>query len=174
MHVEDTVVVFTARSPNRVVREGGSQAWVLNPVRARQCTWLVCTQNRHNADHDFEDATEAHGSAFLVGRISGLRHSEENPAEERWLVTMSEYARVDMPDVWKGWRNPVRYTALADIGIDPEALSFQPLAAPTDSPSRHASAVSQAVRGLTIAEAKRGLALTFGVGEDAIEITIRG
>src|SRR5688572_16385173 len=83
---EDTVAVFTARSPQRVVREGGSQAWVLNPVRAKQCTWLVCIQNRHNSDHDFEDATEPHGSAFLVGKISGLRRSEENPQEERWLV----------------------------------------------------------------------------------------
>jgi hypothetical protein len=31
-----------------------------------------------------------------------------------------------------------------------------------------------AAQGLTIAEAKRGLAKSFGVKEDAIEITIRG
>ena len=55
--IEDTIVVFTARSPERIVREGGSKAWVLNPVRAKQCTWLVCTQNRHNPDHEFSDAT---------------------------------------------------------------------------------------------------------------------
>ena len=65
----DTIAVFTARSPERIAREGGSQAWVLNPARAKLCSWLVCTQNRHNPDHEFSDATEAHGSAFLVGKI---------------------------------------------------------------------------------------------------------
>ena len=66
----DTIVVFTARSPERIVREGGSQAWVLNAARAKQCTWLVCTQNRHNPDHEFSDATQEHGSAFLLGKVS--------------------------------------------------------------------------------------------------------
>lgn len=174
MQAEDTVAVFTARSPERIVREGGSQAWVLNPVRAKQCTWLVCTQNRHNADHDFEDASEPHGSAFLVGKISGLRRSVENPNEERWLITINEYARINLPKVWGGWRNPVRYTSLADLGIDPVGLSWQPLVAPIGEPAEPTGEPPSARQGLTIAEAKRGLALTFGVGEDAIEITIRG
>ena len=43
-------------------------------------------------------------------------------------------------------------------------------AAETSSPN----STNQRPRPLTIAEAKRGLALTFGVPEDAIEITIRG
>ena len=30
---EEAVVVFTARSPERIVNEGGSQAWVLNAAR---------------------------------------------------------------------------------------------------------------------------------------------
>ena len=59
MTTEDTVIVFTARSPARIVREGGSQAWVLNPDRARQCTWLVCTQNTHNRDHQFSGRDRA-------------------------------------------------------------------------------------------------------------------
>ena len=76
--IEDTIVVFTARSPERIVREGGSKAWVLNPVRAKQCTWLVCTQNRHNPDHEFSDATEPHGMGFLLGRISAIRKPEDD------------------------------------------------------------------------------------------------
>jgi hypothetical protein len=147
---------------------------VLNPVRAKQCSWLVCTQNRHNANHDFEDASEPHGSAFLVGRISGLRRSEENPSEERWLITISEYALIHRPNVWRGWRNPVRYTSLNELGIDPGELSFQQLQALIEPPARAPAVPPHTGRGLTIAEAKRGLALTFGVGEDAIEITIRG
>jgi hypothetical protein len=155
------------------MREGGSQAWVLNPVRAKQCTCLICTQNRHNANHDFEDASEPHGSAFLVGKISGLRRSEESPIEERWLILISECALINLPNVWGGWRNPVRYTNLADLGINPGSLSFQQLLAPLEPPAKATAAQSQTGRGLTIAEAKRGLALTFGVGADAIEITIR-
>ena len=31
----DAIVVFTARSPERIVKEGGSQAWVRNPARAK-------------------------------------------------------------------------------------------------------------------------------------------
>jgi hypothetical protein len=52
--------------------DGGSQSWVLDPVRARQCTYLVCTQNQHNK-HDYSDATEPHSSGFLIGRISEIR-----------------------------------------------------------------------------------------------------
>src|SRR5580658_5524446 len=98
---EDTVVVFTARSPERIVREGGSQRWVLNAARAKQCKWLVCTQNRHNPDHEFSDATEPHGTAFLLGKISGIRSAREvDDKEERWLIEISEFARINIPDVW--------------------------------------------------------------------------
>ena len=107
---EDAIVVFTARSPERIVREGGSQAWVLNPARAQLCNWLVCTQNRHNQDYEFSDATEPHGSAFLLCRVSGVRKSKEDTRDNRWLIEISEFARIDIPDVWDHRRNPVRYT----------------------------------------------------------------
>ena len=77
---QDTIVVFTARSTERIIREGAQQAWVLNPAGAKQCVWLVFTQNRHNPDHEFSDATEPHGSAFLLGKVSGVRRAEETPA----------------------------------------------------------------------------------------------
>ena len=123
---EDTVVVFTARSPERVVAEGGSQAWVLNPVRAKQCTWLLCTQNRHNPDHEFSDATEPHGAGFLLGRISGIRKSDDGGGT-RWIVAISEYARLSIPNAWDGSRNPVRYASLDDLGIDINGLEFLPM-----------------------------------------------
>ena len=62
--------------PERIVREGDSQAWVLNAARAKQCTWLVCTQNRHNPDHAFSDATRnpmAWGSWSEKSRPSARR-----------------------------------------------------------------------------------------------------
>lgn len=181
---EEAIVVFTARSPQRIIREGGSQAWVLNAARAKQCTWLVCTQNRHNRDHEFSDATEQHGAAFLVGRVSGVVRStdEGDDGKQRWLVTIREYAVIDVPGFWEHDRNPVRYLSRSELerkGIKFEALEFKPVppkapaaagmpAAPTQPPA------PSGVVPLTIAEARKGLAATFGVNPEAIEITIRG
>lgn len=180
---EEAVVVFTARSPKRIVREGGSQAWVLNAARAKQCTWLVCTQNRNNRNHEFSDATEAHGSAFLVGKVSGVVKSveESDGSKQRWLVTISEYALIDVADFWEHDRNPVRYlsrTELEKKGIKFNKLDFKSVISPAakDAP-RAASAqlaAPDAVVPLTIAEARKGLAATFGVKPEAVEITIRG
>jgi hypothetical protein len=176
---EDTVVVFTARSPDRIVSEGGSQAWVLNPVRAKQCTWLLCTQNRHNPDHEFSDATEPHGTGFLLGKISGIRKSDEGEGV-RWIITISEYARLSIPSAWDGSRNPVRYTSLNELGINLNDLAFSPMspaAASTRAAERPApapDATTGAPAVLTIAEAKKQLAAAFGIKPDAIEITIRG
>ena len=173
----NTIVVFTARSPERIVREGGSQAWVLNPARAKLCSWLVCTQNRHHADHEFSDATEAHGSGFVVGKIEAIRQSQEDDCEARWLIAISEYAMINVPDVWDHGRNPVRYTTLSELGIDPDKLKFKPVA--QNSVEKSAAGEKQRATGgapasLTIAAAKKALAVTFGVKPDAVEITIRG
>ena len=170
---EDAIVVFTARSPARIVREGGSQSWVLNAVRAKNCQWLVCTQNRHNPDHEFSDATEPHGHGFLVGKVSGIRPSQEPGDEDRWHITISQFARIDMPDLWDHGRNPVRYTSLVELGIDPTKLTWEALPAPQVE-AKPAPLATPAQAGLTIAEAKKALAATFGVKPEAVEITIRG
>jgi hypothetical protein len=171
----DTIVVFTARSPERIVKEGGSQAWVLNPVRAKLCKWLVCTQNRHNPDHEFSDATEPHGSAFLVGKISAITQSLEEGAEDRWIVEISEAARINIADAWKHWRNPVRYVSLSELGISVDDLEFQPVSGRQEAQTKGQSqSAPWPPTTLTIAEAKKALAATFGVKPDAVEITIRG
>jgi hypothetical protein len=177
-NTEDAVVVFTARSPDRIVSEGGSQAWVLNPVRAKQCTWLLCTQNRHNPDHEFSDATEPHGAGFLLGRISGIRKSEEGEGV-RWIIAISEYARLSIPNAWDGSRNPVRYTSLNELGINLNDLKLLPMsecaaARSLKRPAPASDAAAAPAPVLTIAEAKRQLAAVFGVKPDAVEITIRG
>ncbi len=172
----DTIAVFTARSPARVLAEGGSQAWVMNPTNARPAKWLVATQNAHNPDNDFSDATEPHGSGFLVGKISGIVPCSEDDEKGRWMIQISEFARIEMPKLWK-WRNPVKYTTLADLGIKLEDLKFEPMpplasettpTTPTETPVKWPPAT------LSIAEAKRALAATFGVKPEAVEISIRG
>lgn len=181
MAEEEAVVVFTARSPDRIVQEGGSQAWVLNAARAKQCAWLVCTQNRHHRDHEFSDATEPHGSAFLVGKVSGVkRTADEGEGRRRWLVTISEYARIDIADFWAHDRNPVRYLSRKELeqkGIKFNRLDFKPLpgsGAEASLASPYPAPKPGGMVPLTIAEARVALAATFGVKPDAVEITIRG
>ncbi len=168
----DTILVFTARSPARIVREGGSQAWVLNAVRAKQCKWLVCTQNRHNPDHEFSDATEPHGEGFLIGRVSGLRKSSEGKGD-RWQIVISEFARLKIPNAWDHGRNPVRYTSLDRLRIDVGALKFEPVAS---LPAKKAAAQvgAQSSPAVVLADAKRVVAAAFGVRPEAVEIMIRG
>jgi hypothetical protein len=176
MTEKDTIVVFTARSPSRIISEGGSQAWVLNPVRAKLCKWLVCTQNLHNPDHEFSDATEPHGSAFLVGKISAITRSPEQGAEDRWIIEISEAARINVPDVWKHWRNPVRYLSLSELEIRVDDLEFEPVPGGKETQPAQQSQVAAPwpPATLTIPEAKKALAATFGVKPEAVEITIRG
>ena len=170
----DTIVVFTARSLERILREGGSQAWVLNPVNARQCRWLVCTQNRHNPDHEFSDATEPHGAAFLIGKISGVVRAPDEEAGDRWMVTISQYARISVPNVWNHRRNPVRYASLEELGINVNEMQFVPVPEVADYPPSLTSRSGGPAALLTIAEAKKELATAFGVKPEAVEITIRG
>lgn len=175
--IEDTIVVFTAKSPNRIVQDGGSQSWVLDPVRARQCTYLVCTQNQHNK-HEYSDATEPHGCGFLLGRISEIRRPTDPDDGGRWLIAISEYARINVPNAWDHGRNPVRYTSLNEMGINPEGLEWHPVSNvrdPEPAPTRSREPTPNGPEPmLTIAEAKKRLAITFGVKPDAVEITIRG
>ena len=170
----DTVVVFTARSPGRIVKEGGSQAWKLKPARVKSCQWLVCTQNRHHHDHNFSDATEPHGTAFLVGKISGVTERTDFGPSGRWKIEISEYALINKPDVWGHDRNPVRYATLKSLGIDPDDLDFQAMPLGDIDPTQPRPFSSEIAGGLTINDAKRLLAVTFGVKPEAIEITIRG
>ncbi len=166
------LVVLTARGPDRLLADRGSQAWRLNPVNARRFQYCVCVQNRHNGH--WGGADQEHHHAFFVGRISVVVSSPERP--DRYLVEFSEYARIDWPNAWPGLRNPVRYGTLEEFGVtDPAALTWHPMPAIPISASRD-QARDEDQDGpvpLTITEAKAGLALGLGVPETAIEITVR-
>ena len=112
------IMVMTARGPDRILAEGGTQAWHLNPDNARRYDFVVCVQNRNNGN--WGEATEPHLMAFLIGKISAVELSEE-PLEPgkplRYIIKMSEYARIAaQAPAWVG-RNPVKYTDLAYLGI---------------------------------------------------------
>src|SRR5216684_8204936 len=163
------IAVFTANSRDEILAIGGSSAWVVAEKQARRREFLVCVRNAR--DVDFPDH-EPHGTAFLVGRISGLRpNGIDKKGMQRFIIDISEYAVVDYPEKWGEWRNPVKYTTLEELGIDLRKLTFKPMPKPTKTPPPPPDPPK---KGLTIAEAKAGLALQFGVPQDAIEILIKG
>jgi hypothetical protein len=167
----ESTVVFTAKSIERILREGGTSSWRLERNHARKCDFVVCTRNAHA---DWVEGPEPHHTAFLVGKIQDVVPSQP---DGRFLIKFSEYALVNIPNVWKGERNPVKYEtndALKELGIDIASLTWQPMPEGTAARDSQKSAGGQAVAPLTIAEAKQGLSLTFGVKPEAIEITIRG
>lgn len=173
---KNVLTVFTFRSIERILREGGSQAWNLDPKNAIRCRYLVCCRN-HFAEGG-AGGPEEHGAAFLVGKISGVEPAPERP--ERYIVRISEYALINpQPLVWPGSRNPVWYVGeLSDLQIDEASLDWQPMPEGSETTSQEAEAVSTASSAasvrLTIAEAKAGLAATFGVSPENIEIIVRG
>lgn len=159
-------VVLTGKSVEHMLSDGGSQSWVLDRNNALRRPYVVCCRS----SIDGVEGREEPGSAFLIGRVADVVPSTEDQA--RWCIRFSEYARIDRANVWQGWRNPVRYLDLASLGIELEKLKFEPMPAKSEAAALHAELPP--VRGLSIAQAKRGLALTFGVSEDAVQITIRG
>src|SRR5258708_30261641 len=116
----EATIVFTYKSAERILAEGGTSAWRLDRNHARQCKYAVCTRN---AKADDVEGPEPHHSAFLVGKVKGVVAAPDR--EGRYLIQFSEFARVNFPDIWKGDRNPVKYQTLEELGIDPYALKWE-------------------------------------------------
>ena len=168
--MDDTAIaVFTGKPTEDILNDGGSGAWVLNPANAKRRKYLVCCRKGSTLHQG-----EASGAVFLVGRIAdlvpvGTATGRDPP---RYFISISHYALTDLPDVWRNWRNPVRYTSLTDLGVELDTLEFV-LVAGTGKIDWKSTLPPKAVRRLTIAEAKEGLAAMFGVDPEQVEITIK-
>jgi hypothetical protein len=123
--METVVGIFTVESKERVLAQNGTQFWKAAKWRAPHLRFAVLFQNtRPPDDWEFADGTAPHGHAFLVARISGL----EPASDDRYKFVFSEWAEVHGPPSWDGSRFPLRYyTDLAALGIDEQALAFQPM-----------------------------------------------
>lgn len=164
------IAVFTGKSVDTIMEDGGTQSWKLDQRNARKYEYVVLCRNTHA---EWASSDSLHGAAFIVGRNSEIVRSAENP--DRWKILFSEYAELDQPDVWGGWRNPVKYSSLEELGIGVEDLDFQTMPDRYEVDAAKASnPIAMQSVPLTIPEAKKALALTFGVEPEAIEITIRG
>lgn len=156
------IVVLTARGKSRILKEGGSQAWRLNANHAGKCKYVVCVQNTNK---NWGQPEAPHHTAFLVGKISGISKSQEADCEDRWIINISEYADILMPNKWDGNRNPVAYSSLEEMEIDINSLTFEKLEAKNITEDNSRDKIS-------VAEAKKLLAKNFGVSEENISITI--
>ena len=171
----DTIVVFTGESINDILNLGGTSRWRLNSKRALGLPYVVCVRN---AKANWTTGTEAHRSAFLVGKICELVPDIEpakgnRPEQPRHIIKCSHYALIDIPDLWnKGDQYPVRYMTMADIGIDPSEIKWKPMPQ-GDSSETLEQKDPDAPAENAVARAKEMLAKVFGVAPSAIDIRIR-
>lgn len=167
------LVVFTAKTVQQMLELGGSQSWVINPQSMRNVHYVVCTRNSdHRWDDECGPRPEPHNAAFMVGKVSGLKKVDRQNDRDRYLIQFSAYALVNVPDFRSGsTRNPVTYSDVLqcrdELDLDIEALDFLPMPQPATSgaPSKN---------GLSLAEAKEGLSIFFGVPVENVHITISG
>src|SRR5579872_4060633 len=165
------VVVFTNRGLGRLLDEGGSQAWKLDPERVRKLTYVVCVQNRD--DGDWGRPTHDQGEGFLIGKISGVDLNTEDRESDRYIIQFNEYAEISVPKFWKklgGLRNPVRYIDDLERYIDVNGLQWKPVRSHPDGEPPRATFRPSATepRGMDIAEAKKALAAFYRVPVTAV------
>jgi hypothetical protein len=163
MSDKDTILVLTYKSIDTMIEQGGCGYWKANAQTLMSCKYLVATRNARSKQRQGE---EPHGAAFMVAEVSGVFQATES--SDRYVVALKRFARFKqaVPDVWtSGGSNPVHYESLADLDIDLRKLKWEPW------PGQVAEYVD---RPLTMAQAKKGLALTFAVDPDQIEIIVKG
>lgn len=164
MQETNATVVLTARGRTEILETGGSQAWRLDAGKASKRSYVVCVQNRKPS---WGTAEAEHHHAFLVGRVSSVTKTDGGKGE-RWIINIDSYANIDIAEQWHGNRNPVSYRTLESMGINVDELDFQPM----PNVEEVKSDLRSEPRPLTLDEAKKGLALKFGVNESDIKITI--
>ena len=103
---EESVIVFTYKDTNTLLKFNGSQSWKLDSRRVSKCKYIICV---NNAKHPLSQNSNNHGFAFLVGKIKEVSKALETNLDDRWIIEFSEYAEVLIPNFWKGLRNPVNY-----------------------------------------------------------------
>lgn len=175
------IAVFTAKSANKLIVSGESQAWVLDAARARRVRYLVCVQNPHNS-HDCAAGEGQRGHIILIAKIRSVTPAADEPG--RYKICFEDYAvpaNADkIGDVWQGRRNPVYYTSLEDMGVDAGSLHFQSAAEYRKANGYSAPEAAAALEngaagaGLTIAQAKQAISAHYGVMPEAVEVVIRG
>lgn len=141
----DTVFIYTHDSLEKLLQDGGSAKWKAEALRLSGTKYsVVCHKGGDNPY-----------SAFLVGRNLPAVHLPDG----RKFIPWSQYALIDVPEAWdKKNQYPLRYGSLAEIGIDPDSLTWIDIAPSTNA--------------LTIEDIRSMLAKMYNVKEEQVGITI--
>lgn len=160
--MDNTIATFTSNSVQQIIDRGGDYDWVLDPRRARRCQFLICVSSQQ----------PNHRTGFLLGKISGVEevegYKETHDGKVRYMINVSEIATINIPKVDFKFLNPVKYCNLQYFDIDSSKLNFEKV----DIPQKKSIDIQPI--SLSIAEAKKSLALHYGIEQEKIEIIIRG
>ena len=124
----ESLIVFTHRSTEFLTKLNASTSWSLNPSRAMNCEYVICTRNANNPLTDRNDDIP-HGAAFFVGKISNVVQSLNLPRDNRrYMVEFDQYAEILIENFWGGWRSPVKYIDNQELMyINFEELDWEPV-----------------------------------------------
>jgi hypothetical protein len=124
--VAGAIALLTHEPVLEILSEGGTGNWVANAQRVRNYPFVVLVRNRR---HPSAPADVEHRTAFLVGRISGVRAVSETAVSgyPRVFIEISEYAEVAVSNAWGKSQNPVWFTDLETLGIKEDELQFKPV-----------------------------------------------
>jgi hypothetical protein len=175
----NALVVFTNKSRERILAEGGTSDWVIVPGNVKKLEYVVCTRNSHKAFEQgpkWQIGPEAHGSAFLVGRVSSVDFTYHANGRDRYLVRFSEYAEVSIPNIRSAdRRNPVEYVSIETLkarGLDFDALTFNPMPQVQAEAEDEDVGESDVVPSV-IDQAKQLIAKALGVPAEAVQLTVQ-
>jgi len=163
--MKDVVMVFTSKSLQTMQDEGGSGNWAANKDRIGHAKWLVATRNQKSG---WTQGDEGHGSAFFIGRVSGVKAAPA-PEQKRFIIQFDQYAEINLSDVWTGSRNPVAYTDLKTLKIDVDKLNWKPF---VPNLQHEARALTDMEPSSVVDRARVMIAEALSVSPDAVKITV--
>ncbi len=198
-----SIIVFTHRDVEFLINLKGSTSWVLDPAKARNCDYVICTANSNS---ELSKKEYEHRSAFLIAKIKNVRQALNLPRDaHRYMIEFDEYALINEADYWQKGRNPIHYQDTDDLNIDLDLLEWKKI-----DKDRNLKAVEDYfeienayydqkdevsgkfkvkkledkkkkrletktnTEGLSISEAKEGLSKYYEIDQDNIEIILKG
>lgn len=164
--MKDAVMVFTSKSLETMIQEGGTGNWAGKEERLKHTKWVVATRNLKS---DWTQGDEPHGSAFLIGRVSGVKPAP-SPEKDRFVIQFDQFASIRTLNAWTNNRNPIAYTSLHDLGIDPEKLDWKAFP-PQANTSGHQNTFSEAP-STVIDQARAMIANALSISPEAVKITV--
>ena len=100
--MNESIIAFTFKDTEKILAFGGSCSWDLNSKRAMKCDYVICARNSLSPLYK---GSGAHREGFLIGKISGVEPTLEQIDPNRWLISFSEYAEINIPEIWDKGRN---------------------------------------------------------------------